>query len=67
MLNRLGALFKGLCRRFLMQGRDYGNGRSAKALLFGRHDLAFQKEGVQGAANYSEPRPSCVTHGRHLA
>ena len=44
MLNRLGALFKGLCWRFIMQGCDYGNGRSAKALLFGQHDLAFQKE-----------------------
>ena len=62
MLNRLGALFKGLCWRFIMQGCDYGNGRSAKALLFGQHDLAFQK-----TADYPEPRPSCVTNGRHLA
>jgi hypothetical protein len=37
----LGALF---CCRFMMQGCDYGNCRSAKALLFGQHDLAFQKE-----------------------
>jgi hypothetical protein len=28
----------------MMQGCDYSNGRSAKALLFGQHDLAFQKE-----------------------
>jgi hypothetical protein len=28
----------------VVEGGDYGNGRSAKALLFGQHDLAFQKE-----------------------
>ena len=44
MLHRRGALFKGLCWRFIMKGCDYGNSRSAKALLFGQHDLAFQKE-----------------------
>ena len=44
MLHRRGALFKGLCSRFIMKGCDYGNSRSAKALLFGQHDLAFQNE-----------------------
>ena len=44
LLYGLGAPVYSLFWHFMMQGCDYGNGRSAKALLFGQHDLAFQKE-----------------------